>query len=150
MKPPLCILHLEDDPKDAKLIEAMFEAEDIICNVMRVETRADFLSAIEQYDFDLILTDYALPLFDGLSALEIAREKCPDVPFIFVSGRLGEESAIETLKSGATDYVLKDRLSRLVPSMHRALRESEERIERKRAEEALEESFAQLAKKNRH
>jgi signal transduction histidine kinase len=144
MKPPLRILHLEDDPKDAELIQAMFEAEDIICHVMRVETRADFLSAIEQCDFDLILTDYALPLFDGLSALEMAREKCPGVPFIFVSGRLGEESAIETLKSGATDYVLKDRLSRLVPSVHRALREAEERIERKRVEEALRKAKDEL------
>jgi PAS domain S-box-containing protein len=150
MKFPLRILHLEDDPNDVELVQAMFEAEGVVCDVMHVETRADFLSAIEQGGFDLILTDYALPSFDGLSALKIAHEKCPDIPFIFVSGALGEELAIETLKSGATDYVLKDRLSRLVPSVSRALREAGERIERKRAEEALRESFAQLAKKNRY
>ena len=89
--------------------------------------------------FDLILTDYTLPSFDGLSALKIALEKCPDVPFIFVSGTLGEEVAIEALKIGATDYILKQRLSRIVPSVHRALREAKERGERKRAEALLSE-----------
>jgi signal transduction histidine kinase len=92
----------------------------------------------------LILSDFSLPTIDGYTALAIAQEKCPDVPFIFVSGTLGEETAIETLKKGATDYVLKHRLTRLVPSVHRAMREAKERAERRRAQEQLRNSHKQL------
>src|SRR6201981_436671 len=87
----------------------------------------------------LVLADYKLPLFDGLSALKLALSARPDLPFIFVSGTLGEETAIEALKIGATDYVLKTRLSRLVPSVQRALRDTRERADRARAEETLRE-----------
>jgi PAS domain S-box-containing protein len=139
MKSPLRILHLEDNPHDAELIQAVLEAEGIVCQVTRVDTQADFFASLEQVGFDIILADYTLPSFDGLSALKITLEKCPDVPFIFVSGTLGEEVAIEALKIGATDYILKQRLSRIVPSVHRALRESKERAERKRAEALLSE-----------
>jgi PAS domain S-box-containing protein len=139
MKPPLRILHLEDNPTDAELIQGILETEGIICDVTRVDTQADFFASIERGGFDLILTDYTLPSFDGLSALKIALEKCPDVPFIFVSGTLGEEVAVEALKIGATDYILKQRLSRIAPSVHRALREAKERGERKRAEALLSE-----------
>jgi PAS domain-containing protein len=96
-----------------------------------------------------ILADYTLPSFDGISALKIAAEKRPEVPFIFVSGTLGEEVAIEALNIGATDYVLKTRLSRLVPSVVRALREATERVERKRAEESLRRSETYLAEAQR-
>src|SRR5262244_3815549 len=137
MPSPLRILHLEDDLRDAELLQAKLETEDILCYVIRVETQADFCSALEQGGFALILADYTLPSFDGLSALKISMEKCPDVPFIFVSGTLGEEVAIEALKIGATYYVLKERLSRIVPSVHRALREAQERAERQRAEALL-------------
>ncbi len=140
MKTSLLILHLEDDPNDSELVEAMLNAGGIACHLVRVQTRPDFISALEQGGFDLILADHSLPSFDGISALEIALEKSSDVPFIFVSGTLGEELAIETLKSGATDYVLKQRLSRLVPSVRRALREASERSARKRAEEELRDS----------
>jgi signal transduction histidine kinase len=92
----------------------------------------------------LILSDYSLPGFDGYAALSIAKAKCPDIPFIFVTGTMGEEVAIETLKNGATDYVLKHRLARLVPSVHRALREAQERSERRRAQEQLRESHERL------
>ena len=136
MKSPLQILHLEDNPRDAELIQATLETEGIVCDVTRVDTEADFCASLEHGSFDLILTDYTLPSFDGLSALKISMEKRPDVPFIFVSGTLGEEVAIEALKIGATDYILKERLSRIVPSVQRALREAKERAERKRAEEA--------------
>ena len=133
----LHILHLEDDPHDAELIQEMLEADGIVCGVTRVETEADFVTRLDEGGIDLILTDYTLPSFDGLSALAIAREKCPDVPFLFVSGTLGEEVAVEALKGGAVDYVLKERLSRIVPSVRRALREAEEIRERKWAEEEL-------------
>src|SRR6266702_2331490 len=129
----LCILYLENDTVDAELVRDTLESERIPCELTRVESEADFIAALEKGGFDLILADYTLPSFDGLSALRIASERTPDLPFIFVPGTLGEEVAIEALKIGATDYVLKTRLKRLVPSVHRALREAEERAERKRA-----------------
>jgi signal transduction histidine kinase len=92
----------------------------------------------------LILSDYSLPGFNGHDALEIARERCPETPFIFVTGTMGEEVAIETLKRGATDYVLKTRLTRLVPAVNRALREAQERSKHRRAEEQLRESHERL------
>ena len=130
----LQILHLEDNLLDAELVAANLLRGELDFEVERVETRADFVAAVERNYFDLILADYSLPSFDGLSALLIAQEKCRDIPFIIISGALGEELAIETLKSGATDYILKHRLERLVPSVRRALRESAEREARKQAE----------------
>jgi PAS domain S-box-containing protein len=145
----LRILSIEDDPKDAELIQDLLEAESIACEVTRVDTQAALTASLEQGGFDLILADYSLPSFDGISALKVATRVCPDVPFIFVSGTLGEEVAIEALKIGATDYVLKTRLSRLVPSVLRALREATERAERKRAEESLRQSETYLAEAQR-
>jgi PAS domain S-box-containing protein len=147
MNSKLRILHLEDDRKDSELIQSAVMGAGIDCNIVCIETRADFINAVEQGGFDIIFADYTLPSFDGLSALKIAQEKCPDIPFIFVTGTMGEEKAIETLKSGATDYVLKNNLSRLVPSVMRALREMEEIKERRKAEEALmkEKAFTESA-----
>jgi PAS domain S-box-containing protein len=133
----LRILLLEDDPGDAELIQGLLEVDHLICEVILVQTRAEFLTALEHAGIDLILADYKLPSFDGLSALKLAQSARPDLPFIFVSGTIGEDTAIEALKIGATDYVLKTRLSRLVPSVQRALREARERTDRKRAEERL-------------
>lgn len=144
MQSPLRILHLEDDITDAELLQTLLEAEGIVSHATRIETQADFLAALEHGGFDLILADHTLPSFDGLSALKITLETRPEVPFIFVSGTLGEEVAIEALKMGATDYVLKERLSRIVPSVQRALREAEERTERKCAQEALWKSERQF------
>jgi signal transduction histidine kinase/CheY-like chemotaxis protein len=149
MSSPLRILYLEDDPKDAELVQASLEAEDVACDVTRVETQPEFFDLLQQGGFDLILADYTLPSFDGISALKITKEIRPEVPFIFVSGTLGEEVAIEALKVGATDYVFKTRLSRILPSVQRALREAEERTERKRAEEALRRNEAYLAEAQR-
>jgi len=149
MRNPLRILSIEDDPKDAGLIQDLLETEDIVCEITRVDTEAALLSSLEQGGIDLILADYTLPSFDGISALKLALKACPDVPFIFVSGTLGEEIAIEALKVGATDYVLKTRLSRLVPSVVRALREASERTERKQADEKLRRSEAYLTEAQR-
>src|ERR1700733_7149090 len=149
MPHPLRILSIEDDPKDAELIRDLLETEGIACEVTRVDTQAALLASLEQAGIDLILADYTLPSFDGISALKFAMKSCPDVPFIFVSGTLGEEVAIDALKIGATDYVLKTRLSRLVPSVLRALREATQRAERKRAEESLRQSEAYLAEAQR-
>lgn len=144
MEQELRILHLEDSAVDAELVVRELRNTKITFTIKRVETRDDFIKAIDGFKPGLILLDYKLPAFDGLSALAIAREKCPDVPVIFVSGVIGEDSAIETLKSGATDYVLKDKLARLAPAIVRALRESEEIRERKRAEEKLKRQVEEL------
>ncbi|WP_448267345.1 response regulator [Nostoc sp. DSM 114159] len=138
----LRFLLLEDSLLDTELAQMILTEGGINCELIRVETGADFLAALETETFDLILADYALPSFDGISALEIARNHYPEVPFIFVSAVLGEELAIEALKNGATDYVLKQRLGRLVPSVQRALREAKERRKRKQAEESLQKSEA--------
>jgi DNA-binding NtrC family response regulator len=140
MDKKLRILILEDVPVDAELMERELRKGGIKFSSKRVDTKETFLKELKEFEPDLILGDYKLPSFDGLSALGIVQENCPNVPFIFISGTIGEELAIETLKSGATDYVLKDRLSRLVPAVSRALREVEERTERKRAEKSLQDS----------
>jgi len=144
MSSPLRILCLENDLADAELLQDTLETEGLACKLTRVEAERDFRAALQQGGFDLILADYTLPSFDGLSALRIVRQQLPDVPFIFVSGTLDEEVAIEALKMGATDYVFKTRLSRLVPSVERALRETGERAERNRAEEAARRSEKEL------
>ena len=146
---PLRILSIEDDPRDSKLIQDLLEREDIVCEVTRVDTQAALLASLEQGGIDVILADYTLPSFDGISALKLVMTACPEVPFIFVSGTLGEEVAIEALKIGATDYVLKTRLSRLVPSVVRALREARERAERKQADEKLHRSEVYLTEAQR-
>ncbi len=138
--PALSLLLLEDSALDAELILARFEEVGWSLQARRVEDRTGFLQALEHGGFELILSDYNVPGFDGASALAAARERCPDTPFLFVSGALGEERAIELLKRGATDYVLKERLERLVPCVTRALREAEGERWRKRAEEALRAS----------
>jgi signal transduction histidine kinase len=135
----LSILLLEDDVLDAELTCASLGFEEGECSTTRVDNRIDFENAVKTHSFDVVLADYSLPSFDGISALKIAQTYCPDTPFIFVSGALGEELAIETLKQGATDYVLKHRLERLRPSVLRALREKEARFQKQRAETRLRE-----------
>jgi signal transduction histidine kinase/CheY-like chemotaxis protein len=146
---PLRILLLEDNAADAQLAQDVLEADGLPCDVVRVQTRAEFVSALEDRRLDLILADHSLPSFDGVSALKITIGARPDLPFIFVSGTLGEEVAIEALKIGATDYVLKTKLSRLVPAVQRAMREAEERAERKKAEWAMRRSEAYLSEAQR-
>ena len=136
----LRVLHLEDDPNDTLLAQETLAAEGLACELVRVDTRTAFVGELRKGGYGLILADYTLPTFDGLTALAIARETCPDVPFVVLSGTLGEELAIDTVKNGATDYVLKQRLARLAPAVRRALREAAEHAQRRRAEEALRES----------
>src|SRR4030067_1250091 len=122
----LRILILEDVATDAEWVEYDLRKGGIVFSSKRVETREDFIRELNDFAPDLILADYNLPSFDGLSALELAKEQQPEAPFIFVSGAIGEEFAIDILKKGATDYVLKDYLIRLVPAVKRALCEVEE------------------------
>ncbi|HXJ60578.1 MAG TPA: histidine kinase [Verrucomicrobiae bacterium] len=150
MKNAIRILLLEDNATDADLIRRTLKRAGLQFDWKHVDHRSAFILELDRFGPTLIFSDFSLPSFDGYTALAIAREKCPDVPFIFVTGTLGEEVAIETLKKGATDYVLKHRLTRLVPSLHRALREAEERAERKRAEEQLRHSHEQLRALSMH
>ncbi|MBC7825962.1 MAG: response regulator [Candidatus Parcubacteria bacterium] len=146
--PFLQFLLLEDSSLDAELIQATLTNGDIECELVRVQTRSTFIETLNSMTFDLILSDYSLPSFDGIAALDLARDICPNVPFILVSGTLGEELAIDTLKRGATDYVLKQRLERLVPAVNRALREAQERRDYQHAIAALhlsERRFRTLA-----
>lgn len=139
MKPKIRILHLEDDPRDAELIASEFEAHGLSADIVLAKTREEFIEALnrEGSSFALILADFTIPSYDGFSALRNAKEKCPDTPLIFVSGTIGEERAIESLKSGASDYVLKNNLRRLIPVVEHVLKEEAEVSLRKRAEAAL-------------
>jgi len=146
MKPTLRILHLEDDQTDAQLVREMLDAEGISCAVTCVRTREAYEKALENESFDLILTDFSLPRFDGLSALALARQKRPETPMIFISGTMGEEAAVRCLQQGATDYVLKDRLARLPSAVRRAVAETEELALRQKAEAKIREQAALLDK----
>ena len=140
MKSPLHILHLEDDLNDAELVQSALKAEGITCAATCVQNRPDFVAALERGGIDLILSDFSLPAFDGLAAIATARARWPDLPVILVSGTLGEELAVDSLKSGATDYVLKDHLFRLAPAVRRAMQDVEERDERRRLEAQIIEA----------
>ncbi len=139
----LRILILEDVATDAELVEHELASAGLTFDAKRVATRDAFRQELRTRLPDLILADFSLPGFDGIEALSIAQQECPEVPFVFVSGAIGEERAIETLKAGATDYVLKQRLTRLEPAVRRALAEAEERSARRRAERALRRSEKQ-------
>ena len=135
------ILHLEDNDLDAELIAESLRKEFVPCHITRVETRKAFMEAMELNNWDIILADYSLPSFDGNSALKLATAKHRWVPFIFVTGTLGEELAVETLRSGATDYILKHRLNRLPQAVARARRECESAAARRVAEQKIKVSL---------
>ena len=149
MTQPLRFIHLESNPADAELVATTLRDAGIQCQLKQAQTREEFLAALRQEGFSLILADSTVPGFDGAAALSLARTLHPDVPFLFVSGTQGEEFAIDMMQHGATDYISKQRLGRLVPSIKRTLRELEERLERRRAEDALrvsEKQFRQAQK----
>jgi len=142
MKSPLHILHLEDDRNDAALIRSTLKSEGIDCVLTWVQTREEFVAEVEKRGVDLIVSDWSLPNFSGAAAIEIVRARRPDLPIILVSGAIGEEKAIEALKNGATDYILKERLVRLGPAVRRAMQEVQARAECQR----LEAQFIQAQK----
>ncbi|SDE30568.1 HWE histidine kinase domain-containing protein [Belnapia rosea] len=138
------ILHLEDSPIDAELVAAHLARSGFACVIRLVAERDAYTAALAEGGFDLILADYVLPGFDGLAALELACERAPETPFIFVSGTLGEEEAVEAVKRGATDYVVKQRLARLPIAVRRAIAEARARAGQHKALVALRESEARL------
>ena len=144
LKKSLRVLLLEDVPADAELVERELRSAGVEFVSTRADSQDSFREALDRFAPEIILADYSLPAFDGESALAIAREKVPTVPFIFVTGALGEERAVDLLKSGATDFVLKDRLVRLPLCVKRALEEVEEKRQRQQAEDQLKESEKRL------
>lgn len=128
---------IEDVVQDATLVEHTLKEAGFDFTFKRVDSEEDFLQQLGRFHPAVILSDHGLPAFDGFSALSLAQKQAPDVPFIFVTGSLGEEMTIKALKSGATDFILKHRLGTLPPAIHRALRQAEFRLQRKKAEEAL-------------
>jgi len=140
------ILHLEDNALDAELIKATLVSDKINCSIINVQDKINFKKALANNHIDIILADFSLPSFNGMDALDLVKESYPDIPFIFVSGAIGEEQAIEGLKSGAIDYILKNQLKRLSSSILRALNEADEKRKRKKAEEELKKSYTKLTK----
>ena len=145
----LQLLLVEDNAADAELIARHLAKGRIDCAIHRVQTEADLVSALKSLKLDLIISDFSLPQFDGLRALEIAIARAPDVPFIFVSGTIGEERAIEAVRRGATDYVLKTNLARLSSAVERALRESEIKANQRHSEKQRREQEVRLQRLTR-
>jgi PAS domain S-box-containing protein len=138
---PCSILHLEDNRDDAELIRDTLRTEGVSCCLIQVKDRKEFVAALERRNFDLILADQSLPSFNGTAALQLARSTCPEVPFIFLSGTMDEARAAQSLHDGASDYVPKEELSRLAPTIRRAIEVVHERNERRRAEAERDRFF---------
>ena len=136
----LRVLHLEDRAADAAIIRDRLELDGVACDIRLTQGKADFESALAQEPFDLVISDYNLPGYDGIAALKYAQASQPDVPVILVSGTVSEEEAVKCLQFGATDYLIKSRLDRLAPAVRRAIEEAETRLTRRRAEVALTQS----------
>ncbi|MGA9450799.1 MAG: response regulator, partial [Verrucomicrobiia bacterium] len=132
LKRPVRVLHLEDDDKDQLLVTELLRESGLEIEFAVARSRDEFTAALKRGPYDLIISDFTLPSYDGASALSLAREVCPETPFVFFSGTIGEEAAVESLKNGAADYVLKQRPTRLAPAIRQALRAAEERARRRR------------------
>jgi PAS domain S-box-containing protein len=143
---PLRLLHLEDNRADAELIQAHIRTEWPDCQITLAATREEFLEALHAEQFDVILSDYSLPSFNGLEALSLAREHCSATPFLFLSGTIGEDNAVTALQRGAADYLIKDRPARLIPALRAALEQRREHLLRRQAEQRLREQAGVLDK----
>lgn len=140
----LHVLIIEDAQTDAELMQRELRTAGLVFTAERVETREEFTRAIEEHVPDVILADYKLPKFDGMVALVFAHEKYPELPFVFVTGTLGEERAVEALQRGASDYILKDRMSRLGPAVLRAIEDARIRKEQLAAAATLRQQLDEL------
>ena len=149
MKPKLKLVIVEDSETDAELIGRHLAKSGLLADIQRVQTERDFVSALQKRRPDLILSDFSLPQFDGLRALDLAVTYAPETPFIYVSGTIGEERAIEALRRGATDYVLKTNLARLSPVIERALREASLRTSKAKSERQQHEQGVRLQRLTR-
>jgi len=144
VKSHLRILHVEDSAFDAELARTRLEDDGFVCEMIVASTKVSYENALSRGPYDLILSDFRLPDFDGRAALSMAREKWPNIPFILLSGSIGEEQAVECLKDGAVDYVLKEGIGRLVPAVRRAIHEAEAMAEKEAAEQERHRMELQL------
>ncbi len=143
MNQKIHILHIEDDPEDALLVRDLFAERDASVAIKSVARKGEFLQALHERKWDLIISDYRMQDFNGLDALKLVRESFPIMPFILLTGNIGEQAAIETLRAGATDYVLKSARDRLIPAVRRAINEAAERSRLMEAESTLRRSEQQ-------
>jgi len=141
---PLRVLLIEDSEDDADLLKLALQrgGYDVLCE--RVHTPEAMRRALQERAWDVVISDYVMPRFNGIEALKLLQAHGVDIPFVVVSGHIGEELAVAAMKAGADDYVMKDKLARLVPAVARELREAEGRRARRASEEALRESEARL------
>ena len=144
MEQPLKILFIEDLDSDIDLLYFELKRNRLPYSSLHVQTREEFENALETFCPDIILSDYSLPAFDGLTALQIKQAKSPDIPFILVSGTIGEENAVALIKNGATDYVLKDKLFTLIPKIGRALEDARQKKEKRISDEILRKQYKAL------
>ena len=142
MSETIRVLIVEDLPTDAELSEREIQKALGSCEFRRVETREEYLVALDEFRPALIVSDYRMPLFDGMTALKLAVERCPDVPFIILTGSMNEDTAVECMKAGAWDYVIKEHVKRLGSAVHSVLERQRVQMERKRAEAALRAAVA--------
>src|ERR1700690_2137832 len=143
MSEPIRVLIVEDLPTDAELTERDVSKVLVSCEFRRVETREGYLAALDEFCPALIVSDYRLPFFDGMTALKLAVERCPQVPFIVLTGSMNEDTAVECMKAGAWDYVIKEHVKRLGPVVQSVLERQRVRMERKQAEEKLRRGEAE-------
>ena len=144
MGKPLKVLMVEDSEDDATLITRHVNKGGYDPDVTRVETAEDLKKALENREWDVVLSDYMLPDFNGLKALEILKESGLDIPFVLISGTVGEGLAVEAMKAGASDYLMKDKLARLAPAIERELAQADERRKRKRADDKIKGQLEEL------
>src|SRR5580698_4486385 len=144
-KRKLRILHLEDNETDHMLVADVLEADGLKCEFVLAKSKAEFVEALKHGKYDLIISDFSLPSYDGLTALSVAQETQEDTPFVFFSGTIGEDVAVDSLKRGAMDYVTKQRPNRLSAAVRRALRNAGERARLRKAEHALLQSEERLS-----
>lgn len=137
MERPLSVLIIEDADSDAELLVYRLKRAGYTLNFQQVETAAEMQSALMRQPWDIVISDYSMPQFDGMSALQLLKQSALDIPFIVVSGEVGEDTAVEMMKAGASDYMRKDSMARLLPAVERELSQAYIRRERKRAEEEL-------------
>ena len=135
METTIKILHLEDNPKDAQLVQSVLKNANITFEYFSADNEKTYLNHLKNQKIDIILSDFNLPDYSGTGALLYAKSNYPTIPFVFVSGTMGEDAAIESLLNGATDYVLKNKMERLVPAVHRAYNEVQEKKVRNRVEQ---------------
>ena len=137
---PMRILFVEDVPADAEIASRELQKGGIQFKSVRVDTKEEFLKALEEFRPDIIISDYTMPGFDGMQALILAKEYEAGIPFIMLTGSINEETAVECMKAGATDYILKDRMKRLPFAVNEALEQKKIRLEKEKADSALRES----------